>query len=467
MLESRSICQSGQPRWAKISRPHSKATCPATILAIADDANALSYPQSRVAVLTGFSPLARWRHRNGLASDGLDRRARSMILHVDMDAFYASVEIRDNPSLASLPVVVGGSAEGRGVVSTANYIARSFGIHSAMSAATAKRLCPHAVFLRPRMEHYAAISKKIRQIFMSYTDRVEPLSLDEAFLDVTGSQLLFGDAVSIAKEIKQRIRSEVGLTASAGVAPNKYVAKVASDLKKPDGLVVVLPDEVQSFLDPLPVTRIWGIGSQTEKKMERLGIRTIAQLRAMSLEFLKSHFGIHSEFFYRLARGIDARAVVPDRDAKSISHETTFPKDVVDPEILHAWIVDLADQVARRLRRHRIYCRTIQLKMRYSNFETMTRSRTLAEPTQGTDVLSKMASLLFDENSTQIDRGIRLLGVGVSHLQHDQPIQQLLFDQEETHKAQRIDQATDHIRDKFGSKAVARGSAFRPKSNED
>ena len=251
-----------------------------------------------------------------------------MSLHIDMDAFYASIEIRDNPRLATKPVVVGGSPSGRGVVSTANYIARSFGIHSAMPAVQARRLCPSAVFIRPRMDHYAAVSRQIRDIFHTYTDLVEPLSLDEAFLDVTGSQALFGDAVEIAQQIKSRIRNELSLSASAGVAPNKFLAKVASDLEKPDGLVVVDPNNIHGFLDPLPVSCIWGVGAQTQKKFELLGVRTISQLRTLSHETLKARFGINCDHFWRLARGLDSRQVVPDHDAKSISHETTFVRDI-------------------------------------------------------------------------------------------------------------------------------------------
>ncbi len=249
-----------------------------------------------------------------------------MILHIDMDAFYASIEIRDNPALASLPVVIGGTPQGRGVVSTANYIARQYGIHSAMPASQAVRLCPHATFLRPRMDYYADIARQIRAIFHEYTDLVEPLSLDEAFIDVTGSQALFGEAASIASQIKQRIRDQLGLTASAGVAPNKFLAKVASDLQKPDGLVIVPVDGVQDFLDPLPVSKVWGVGAQTQKKLDRYHVRTIGDLRRLSMEALKAIVGVNCEHFYRLARGQDSRHVIPDRDAKSISHETTFIK---------------------------------------------------------------------------------------------------------------------------------------------
>ncbi len=389
-----------------------------------------------------------------------------MIIHIDMDAYYASVEIRDNPQLADKPVIIGGAPTGRGVVSTANYIARKFGVHSAMPASQAMRLCPQAILIRPRMDYYAGIAKQIREIFLNFTDLVEPLSLDEAFIDVTGSRQLFGDAVSIAKQIKLRIASEVGLTASAGVAPNKFLAKVASDLEKPNGLVVVEPDAIFSFLDPLPVARVWGVGAQTQKKLESYGVHTIAQLRQLSLEVLKSAFGINSDHFWRLARGIDSRPVVPDRDAKSISHETTFPQDLTDQDSLRAWLLDLTDQVARRMRWHKIVGRTVQLKIRYSNFETITRSRTLNEPTNSTDTLARLASELFSQSNLQFDRGIRLIGMGVDKLSCHRPVQLSLFDQEVAERSKRIDQATDVIRDKFGKLALKRGSSFGPKPKD-
>ena len=389
-----------------------------------------------------------------------------MIIHIDMDAYYASVEIRDNPQLADKPVIIGGSPTGRGVVSTANYIARKFGVHSAMPTSQAIRMCPHAILIRPRIDHYAAISKQIREIFLNFTDLVEPLSLDEAFIDVTGSRQLFGDAVTIAKQIKLRIASEIGLTASAGVAPNKFLAKVASDLEKPNGLVVVEPDAISAFLDPLPVSRVWGVGAQTQKKLESYGVHTIAQLRQLSLEVLKSAFGINSDHFWRLSRGIDSRAVVPDRDAKRISHETTFQHDLTDQASLRAWLLDLTDQVARRMRWYKIVGRSVHLKVRYSNFETITRSRTLNEPTNSTAALARLAAELFSQSELQFDRGIRLIGMGVDKLSCNQPVQLSLFDQEDAERSKRVDKATDTIRDKFGKLALKRGSTFGPKPKD-
>lgn len=390
-----------------------------------------------------------------------------MILHIDMDAFYAAVELLDQPHLKGLPVVVGGSPGGRGVISAASYEARKFGIHSAMSSAQALRLCPELVFIKPRMEHYAAISKQIRDLFFQYTSLVEPIAFDEAFLDVTGCERLFGNAVSIARQIKQRIKSETGLVASAGVAPNKFLAKVASDLEKPDGLTVVDPSDVQAFLDPLPIKRIWGIGKVTEQKFHRIGVRTVRDLRQMSVSCMQSKFGINSEHFFRLARGLDTRPVVPDRHAKSISHETTFANDVHCVDNLVAWTLELADQVARRMRRYHIVGKTISIKIRFDNFDTITRAQTIDQATHCTQTLSQAAAELLRQTlsptgCTKLDRGIRLLGMGVSQLSVPQEqIQGQLFDVEDQEKQHRIDAASDAIRDRFGTGSLRRATSVK------
>ncbi len=315
-----------------------------------------------------------------------------MILHVDMDAFYAAVEQRDRPELAELPVIVGGSSEGRGVVAAASYASRRFGIHSAMPTATALRLCPNAIVLPVRMSHYAAVSRQIRKVFFRYTPLVEPLSLDEAFLDVSGCEALSGPAEQIARRIKRDILQETGLIASVGVAPNKFLAKIASDLEKPDGLVIIHPARVTKFLDPLPISRLWGVGKVTEAAMQRLGAATIGQLRAIPLELLKRQFGESGEHFWRLARGIDDRQVVPDRQAKSLSHETTFSRDLNDIESLRYRLWELTEQVACRLRRTGRCGRTVQIKVRFSNFRTITRSRTLPKASDSTDQFWQAAS---------------------------------------------------------------------------
>jgi len=383
-----------------------------------------------------------------------------MIIHLDMDAFYASVEERDRPELAGRPVVVGGSPEKRGVVSAANYAARRFGVHSAMPAATARRLCPQAVFLSGRMEHYADVSRAIREIFHRYTPLVESLSLDEAFLDVSGSTQLFGPAVEIARKIKREIRDELRLVASAGVAPNKFLAKIASDLEKPDGFVVVDPDRIREFLDPLPIERIWGVGRQGSKVFHRLGVHTVGRLRQLPLDTLEDHFGNSAEHFWRLARGIDDRPVVPDRDAKSISHETTFEADIADAGVLRAWLLELTEQVARRLRRHGLRGRIVQLKVRFSDFRTITRSQKLSEPTDVTAELWRIASEML---ATRLPPGggpVRLLGMGVSGIDRSQLSQGLLFDRQDREKQTKLDEVADQLNDRFGSSALRRGSSL-------
>ncbi|MBS0266829.1 MAG: DNA polymerase IV [Planctomycetes bacterium] len=383
-----------------------------------------------------------------------------MILHVDMDAFYASVEERDQPELAGKPLIVGGSPRQRGVVCAANYAVRRFGVHSAMPTATALRLCPHATIVRPRLDYYATISDQIRQILERYTPQIEPLSLDEAFLDVTGSELLFGKPADIGRRIQNDIRREVRLVASVGVAPNKFLAKIASDLQKPNGFVVVPPHAVQEFLDPLPVGRLWGVGKVTGAALERLGVRTIRDVRLMSPETLQSHFGKSGEHLWQLAHGHDDRQVIPDREAKSISHETTFAMDLDDREALRAWLMELSDQVGRRLRRHGMRGKTVHLKVRYANFQTITRSQSLANPTQSTSEIWQPAAELLDSCLSAATQRIRLLGVGVSGFGGGHQVQQSLFPDAEHAKQSQLDQTADLIREKFGSGALHRGSGL-------
>lgn len=382
-----------------------------------------------------------------------------MILHVDMDAFYAAVEERDRPELAGKPLIVGGTPQGRGVVAAANYAVRQFGVHSAMPAATALRLCPHAVVLPPRLDYYARVSSRIRGIFERYTPLVEPISLDEAFLDVSGSGKLFGPAVEIARRIRQEIRETENLVASVGVAPNKFLAKIASDLEKPDGFVIVEPDRVQEFLDPLPVARLWGVGKVTGRVFERLGVDTIGDLRKWPVERLQQHFGGSGEHLWKLARGIDERPVVPDRAAKSLSHETTFATDISDPEVLRAWLLELTEQVARRLRRHGLRGGVVQLKVRFWNFQTVTRSHTLPEPTDSTQTLWQAAAGLLATRLPPPLPPVRLLGMGVGGIDRSQLAQKKLFnDGREEHA---LDAAADSIRERFGNQALQRGSALR------
>lgn len=381
----------------------------------------------------------------------------AMILHVDMDAFYASVEERDDPSLVGKAVIVGGTAEGRGVVAAANYEARKSGVHSAMAAARAVRLCPQAIFIRPRMQRYAEVSGQIRTIFEAFTPLVEPLSLDEAFLDVTGSEPLFGSSAEIGQQVKRRIRQELRLVASVGAAPNKFLAKIASDLRKPDGYVVVEPGQEQTFLDPLPVGRIWGVGKVTGQAFERLGIRTIGQLRQMSLATLNDLFGSSGEHYWQLAHGVDERKVVPDREAKSISHETTFAEDIADSEVLHAWLVELADQVARRLRRHGLKGRTVEIKVRFSDFQTITRSMTLPEPSHITQELLLAGADLLRTKLPPGHLPVRLLGFGVKGFDGSGRSQRQLFDEPVRDRQRQVDRVADQITGRFGNTAIRRG----------
>jgi len=386
-----------------------------------------------------------------------------MILHVDMDAFYASVEERDRRELVGKPLIVGGTPEGRGVVAAANYAVREFGVHSAMPTATALKLCPEAVVLRPRMEDYARVSAEIRKIFCRYTPLVEPLSLDEAFLDVTGSQGLFGSAVEIGRAIKNEIRTAVDLVASVGVAPNKFLAKIASDLDKPDGFVVVDPDRIQEFLDPLPVGRLWGVGRVTGQVFKQMGVNTIAELRRLPAETLHRRFGSSGEHFWKLAHGIDNRSVIPDRDAKSLSHETTFASDISDRDLLRAWLLELTENVARRLRRHELRGRLVQIKVRYSNFQTITRSQKLSEPTNSTDELWKATAELFSTGLPGGRRPVRLLGMGVSGIERSRLSQRTLFEHGRQQRGQ-LDAVADDIQKRFGSDALRRGSHLQHKT---
>jgi DNA polymerase-4 len=384
-----------------------------------------------------------------------------MILHVDMDAFYASVEELDDPGLAGQPVVVGGTPDGRGVVAAANYIARKFGVHSAMPAAQARRLCPDAVFIRSRMDRYAEVSRELRGIFARYTPLVEPLSLDEAFLDVTSSLRLFGDGEAIARRIKGEIRAELGLVASVGVAPNKFLAKLASDLDKPDGLVVVPADDIQAFLDPLPVSRLWGVGKVANRRLGELGVHTIADLRNLPRDLLTGHFGQSAAHLLELARGVDDRRVVPDRDAKSISHETTFETDIGDTEVLKSWLLELCEQVATRLRRQDLRGKTVFIKVRYGDFRTLTRSESLDAPTNVTRELYASAARLLRAQLARDPGALRLLGMGVSAVTRSSMEQGQLFEQGEREHQRRIDTVVDAIKTRYGARAMRRGGGAR------
>ncbi len=379
------------------------------------------------------------------------------ILHVDMDAFYASVEQRDDPALRGKPVIVGG-VKGRGVVCAASYEARKFGVHSAMPTARAQKLCPQGIFLPVRMQHYSRISRQLREIFFAFTPLVEPLSLDEAFLDVKGCEGLFGSAVEIGRQLKSRVKDEIGLIASVGVAPNKLLAKLASDHGKPDGFVVLPPDQVTAFLASLPVGRIWGVGAKGEQRLHGLGIRTVGQLAAMPEKTLSRYFGEMGHAMWRLAHGLDDRRVVPDREAKSISTETTFTRDIGDRQVLRNCLLNLVDELAGRMRHAGLRGRTIELKIRSSDFETRTRSRSLEVPTCTTEVIWQAAAWLLDKSLSPAMLPVRLLGVGAVKLTRDAPVQRELFGDETLDRGDALDTAIDAIRGQFGSGAIHRGS---------
>ena len=377
--------------------------------------------------------------------------ARS-ILHVDMDAFYASVEQRDNPELRGKPLVVGGTTN-RGVVAAASYEARKYGIRSAMPIRDALRRCPDLLRVRPRMSHYQAVSKQVFSIFRDVTPMVEGLSLDEAFLDVTASVALFGSPIEIARSIKQRILDETKLTASVGVARNKLVAKIASDLDKPDGLTVVYPADYEARLDPLPVSVIPGIGRKTLERLDGTGIKTIRDLRLAEDRLLQPVFGRFTQKTKDRAAGIDDRPVVSGREDKSISTEETYDTDLDNRDEMERELLRLSERTATRLRKANLAAGTVQVKIRQSDFSTFTRQRKVNPPANGTDQLYAIAcKLLGDWLAANPDEKVRLLGVGGSGLVP--AAQQDLFGNNDVESP--LDKTVDEIRDRFGSMAVER-----------
>lgn len=335
------------------------------------------------------------------------------IIHIDMDAFYASVEQLDNPELVGKPLAVGGS-EIRGVISAASYEARKFGVRSAMSGVLAKKLCPHLTFVRPRFDRYTEISKKIRKIFYEYTDLVEPLSLDEAYLDVTVNKKGNPSASLLAKEIRQRIFDELGLRASAGISINKFVAKVASDFNKPNGQKTVNPDEVESFLEALDIKKFYGIGKVTAEKMYQFGIFTGSDLKTKSLEFLETHFGKSGVHYYYIVRGIHNSPVKPNRISKSVGAERTFNENLSSEVFMEERLESIAKELERRLHKHKIAGKTVTLKIKYSDFSLQTRSKTLPYFISDKALLLETAKeLLFQE---KLKESVRLLGISLNNL---------------------------------------------------
>ncbi len=342
------------------------------------------------------------------------------IIHLDMDAFYAAVEQRDNPALRGRPVVVGGAPDGRGVVATCSYEARRFGIRSAMPASRAARLCPDAVFLRPRFDVYRRVSSRIQALFREYTSLVEPLSLDEAYLDVSDARAFRGSATLIAGDIRRRVRTDTGLTISAGVSYNKFLAKQASDLDKPDGLRLITPDQGPAFVATLPVGRFHGVGQATERRMLALGIRTGADLRRWTLPALQGAFGKRAQFYHDIARGVDRRPVQGTRVRKSLGAETTFPVDLREPADMVDALAVLAERVAASLNARGLLARTVTLKVKYADFDQISRSRTAREPFRsGAGILRQVEQMLAATEAGP--RAVRLLGVTLSALESVSP----------------------------------------------
>jgi DNA polymerase-4 len=377
------------------------------------------------------------------------------ILHVDMDAFFASVEVLDNPALKGLPVLVGHDGP-RGVVAAASYEARKFGCHSAQPMAVAKRNCPHAVIVPGHYHRYREMSEKVFAVFERYTPLIQPLSIDEAFLDVTGSLRALGPAEGIAREIKDSIRGETGLTASVGVAPNKFLAKLASDLEKPDGLTVIRPDDIDRILPPLALGKMWGIGPKTAAKLASLNIKTIGDLRRMSMEWLTDRFGSDAEHYHKLARGEDDRPVTPDRQAKSIGQEETFGVDVADREQLRQTLFEHAEEVGRRLRKAGLRAKAVWVKIRYGDFKTITRQLTLDQPSDVTTTLYEAAQTLFDTWAAEGFAPVRLIGLAGKNLTEGEE-QLSLFPDPETQKQKKLDGVLDRINQKLGKSTIRRG----------
>lgn len=383
------------------------------------------------------------------------------ILHVDMDAFYASVEQRDHPELRGRPVVVGGGTN-RGVVAAASYEARKFGIRSAMPMAEAMRRCDHLCRVKPRMSRYKSVSTQVFSIFREFTPLVEGLSLDEAFLDITASVTLFGSPAIIAAAIKQRINAETGLTASVGVAANKLVAKIASELDKPDGLTVVGPDDHEKKLDPLPVRVIPGIGRETLKKLSGVGISTVGDLRTASDRDLQPIFGRHTRTTRDRAAGIDSRPVVPSRAEKSISAEETFAVDLSDPSDMDRELLRLTESIASRLRRAALSANTVQIKIRRADFKTCTRQRSVTPAANGTARIYAVArALLGTWLTSNPGAKIRLLGVGGSNLVPAEQPDLFATHSDQGHTV--VDCTVDEIRNRFGNASVARARTMGPR----
>ena len=379
------------------------------------------------------------------------------VMHVDMDAFYAAVEQRDNPELQGKPVIVGGLSS-RGVVATASYEARKFGVRSAMPISEAKKRCPQGVFVVPSPERYWAASQKVQKIFSEFSPLVEMLSVDEGFMDISGMGGLYRSVTELPKLLRARILEETQLVASAGVGPNKFVATIASDIGKPNGLVIVTHEKVLDFLAPLPLERIWGVGAKTAEKLHQLGFQTIGDIRQKELPFFQQHFGSIAARLYELSRGIDNRPVVPDEERKSLGKETTYETDLMNPMEIRAEISRIAQQVGWRLRREGWMGWTVTLKVRYTPFRTLSRSHTLQDPISLDEEITEATLALFE--NLEEKSNVRLLGVTIDNLEPYEE-QVSLFDNKEELKKR--NQTIDELKKRFGEGIIGRGSSFAGK----
>jgi len=379
------------------------------------------------------------------------------IIHIDMDAFFASIEQMDYPELKGKPIAVCGRKDSRGVIATASYEARKFGVYSAMPVRTALRKCPYLILVEARFERYSEISDEIAKIFYKYTPIVERTSIDEAYLDVSGSHLLFGTTIEIARRIKKEIKTEFGLSCSAGIAPNKLLAKIASDYKKPDGFTVISKDKVSEFLDNLKIEKLPGIGPKTQKIFNEMGIYFIRELKNLSKEQLIKLFGIYGERIYFMARGLDDSPVVPDemQEEKSISNEITLDFDTMDIEIIKKVLLELSDKISSRLRARTLKAKTIKLKVKFFDFKVVTRQITLNRFISQSDIIYKNAIELFQ---TIEKRPVRLLGIGVSNFEKHSDEQLSLFDDK---KIERVEKVVDTLKNRMGDEVIKRATFLR------
>ncbi len=383
---------------------------------------------------------------------------RSAIMHIDMDAFFAAIEQRDNPELKGKPVIVGGTIESRGVVSTASYEARKYGVHSAMSMTEAHRRCPDGIYLPVDMQKYRSVSRQIMEIFHRFTPEVEALSLDEAFLDVTGSQKLFGSVEAIGKEIKRSIREELQLTASVGLSYNKFLAKLASDLDKPDGFYQILPEELEEKVWPLSIRRMMGVGSKTAQMLEQMGVTNIGQLAQMQVGLLEHLLGKQGVVMHEVANGVDPRKVEPVRESKSVGRETTFPQDICEQYLLETILFTLADDVCHTLRSSGLKGKTVSIKIRYPDFHSITRAVTLEQYTSSFEPVFAAVQQLMEHNYKD-GTAVRLIGVTVSNLKKDDQIveqQDLFGDNKMQERQNELNKVMDQINGKYGGDTVHR-----------